>query len=91
MGYNPNRSIFILVQFPLLLETFIISPALARVEGNQETVPRAAVAPLPGANGIQKTLNFVAKLLNYLSRCNKFQFILLDFLGINNNTVNYNN
>lgn len=71
--------------------TSVIPPASARVEGNHRTVPPAAVAPLPGANSVQKTLDFVAKLLNYLSRCNKFQFILLDFLGINNNTVNYDN
>lgn len=91
MGYNPNLSIFILVQFQLLLENFITPPALAGVEGNQGTEPQAAVAPLPGANGTQKSLDFVAKLLNYLSRCNKFPFILLDFLGVNNNTINYDN
>lgn len=60
MGYNPNLSIFILVQFQLLLENFIIPPVLAGVEGSQGTVPQAAVAPLPGANGIQKSLDFVA-------------------------------
>lgn len=74
--------------------TAIISPVLARkFSGTKELCLHLLMLLFQEPIRVlvhRKTLDFMAKLLRQLRRGNKFQLIPLDFLGINNSTVNYN-
>lgn len=91
LDYNPNLRLFILVGLQLPLENFNYPNCLSQSWGEPRSLPRTVVTlcqELIQVLVYRKALDFVTKLLSYLIRYNKFQFIILDFLGINNSILN---